>query len=214
MRLGVRSTKAILVSLNALGSFSCLTSLTVYLPPPPYTSFFRLLSNCPHLASLTITSFITESESAHSMEVIPQETIPLLRFYEGPVYFGLLLIPGRPVESIKLSFFGGMIKDPLKIIACVAKVTVPLHRLSISGIVKPSLQFFSVIDSLFPSLKCLSMSVHDSDPDTTASDDDSDDDGSYDDPLSDYVEYPKCITPEADDELVVNFVNAPSYDVN
>jgi len=150
----------LLPSLVTAGHLQNLTELTLGYSPIIVGLLSRFLQLCPSLQSLDIEAY------GGPVNPLPLSVIPNLRSWRGPNLLIESFVPGRPVETIRISpeYIGDHVYDLPTIKSLLhhaAQSTVPILELELPALLVPGLDVFFLVFDHFPMLKTLKMVFED-----------------------------------------------------
>ncbi|KAF6751145.1 hypothetical protein DFP72DRAFT_1138220, partial [Ephemerocybe angulata] len=155
-------------ALRNVGLLPSLIDLTLPLPSSDIEAkeLIAILENCPALQSLTIGTHGDCMQDPRpgwfALPSAPSSMTPLLHALRAPIEWAELLVPGRPIKSLKIERNMNVEDEnaPMDILRAFTRSSVPLEELSLPSL-GPDFLVLSVIGELFPRLKRLDLVIPD-----------------------------------------------------
>ncbi|KAF5313509.1 hypothetical protein D9611_008560 [Ephemerocybe angulata] len=162
---------SIFPALRDVGLLPSLIDLTLPLPSSDIEAkaLVAILENCPALQSLTIGTHGDCREDPRSerwwfdLPSASSSMAPLLHSLRAPIEWAELLVPGRPIKSLKVKRNMNVVEDenaPMDILRAFTGSSAPLEELSLPSL-GPDFLVLSVIGEFFPRLKRLDLVMPD-----------------------------------------------------
>ncbi|KAJ7623051.1 hypothetical protein DFH06DRAFT_759224 [Mycena polygramma] len=149
--------------------------------------FFAFLDSCPQLQTIQI-HYPDDTEPINIPDNLPVSSISGLKSFSGPSTLAGIFVAGRPVEEVKLTQPAGQltVHEIVADLVTISHGSVALRSLSIGAAIPPpdSTEVFTVIASLFPDLRALSVELEEetlSESEYAINSSESDEDGSDED---------------------------------